>query len=258
MDLQQSDDLMKIIINCDDLGYSETVNDTILDLMEEGRVTSATVMMNAPAVEDAVRRLEGLRENSFGVHLNVSEFAPLSGHPGLRPLLDENGTFSGSARHIPLTFAVRQGVYAEWCAQIERAREFGVPISHLDSHHHVHTRPSLLHVLNRVQKKFGIRKVRLRRNVSGITHPMRTPRRARNFAWNFALRHYLHAQTTDGFTAFSTFHERLQAGVGWQGSIELMCHPGSDQFAAETMLLSGEWKEQLAKDAQLISYNQLD
>jgi hypothetical protein len=36
-----------------------------------------------------------------------------------------------------------------------------------------------------------------------------------------------------------------------------MCHPGRKKFEAETELLRGNWKETLAKDAQLISYNEL-
>jgi len=252
---------MKIIVNCDDLGANAKVNDDILELMGQGRVTSATLMMNAPAVEEAIGRIGGYR-GSFGVHLNLSEFAPLSSHPGLRPLLDEKGEFSGVIRQdcesLPLTAAIRDGVYAEWCAQIERALALGVPISHIDSHHHVHTRPGFLCLLKRIRQKFGIRRMRLRPNVSGITRPIRLPRRNRNFAWNLLLRHYAGATTTDGFAAFSAFHERLQAGKGWQGTIELMCHPGRDRYAAETELLRTDWLQQLAGDAQLIGYNDLE
>jgi len=72
---------MKIIINCDDLGANAKVNDDILDLMEQRRVTSATLMMNAPAVEEAIGRIGGHRWSSFGVHLNLSAFAPLTSTP---------------------------------------------------------------------------------------------------------------------------------------------------------------------------------
>jgi predicted glycoside hydrolase/deacetylase ChbG (UPF0249 family) len=230
--------------------------------MEQKRVTSATLMMNAPAVEDAVRQIGKYKECSFGVHLNVTEFAPLSAHPGLRPLLDERGEFAGNARrdpvNIPLTASIREGVYAEWCAQVERALALGVPVSHLDSHHHVHTRPSLLGTLKRVQQRFGIRKVRLRPNVLGASRSLRRRLHiARQLPWNFALRHFVHATTTGGFAAFSVFHERLQAGFGWDGSIELMCHPGRERYAAETDLLAGPWREQLGEGALLISYNDL-
>jgi len=252
---------MKIIINCDDLGASLNVNNRIFEMMEQRRVTSATLLMNGPAVEDAVERIGKFRECSFGVHLNLTEFSPLTDQPGLVPLLDENGDFNGtgrrSPRKIPLTASIRARVYAEWCEQIERALAQGVPISHIDSHHHVHTRLSLLPVLHGLRQRFGIRKVRLRHNVSGVAHPMSWLRHARNSAWNFTLRHYVGATTTDGFASFSTFHERLQAGLGWRGTIEVMCHPGGELFAAETELLRANWLEKLDKDAQLISYNDL-
>jgi len=254
---------MRIIINCDDLGANATVNDRIFELMEQGRVTSATLMMNGPAIEDAVKRLANYPQCSFGVHLNVTEFAPLSAHPHLLPLLNGKGEFAGNARrdpiNIPLTAAIRQGVYAEWCAQIERAFDLGVPVSHLDSHHHVHTRASLFGVLKAAQKKFGIRRIRLRPNVLGAVRSLR--KRARvltQLPWNFSLRHVAPAaETTDGFASFTIFHQRLQAGCGWAGSIELMCHPGRERYAAETELLRGPWKEQLAGVARLISYNNL-
>jgi hypothetical protein len=238
------------------------VNNSILDLMGERRVTSATLMMNAPAIEHAVRRIGKYPDNSFGVHLNLTEFLPLSSHPGLRPLLNNNGEFAGNAlrspRNIPLSSTIREGVYEEWCAQIERAFALGVPVSHIDSHHHVHTRLSLLEVLKRVRLRFGINRVRIRHNLPSLSKPIGTSRRARNFVWNFLLRHYVGVKTTDGFAAFSAFHERLKAGLRWQGTIELMCHPGGESFAEETELLRGDWKKQWAKDAKLISYNEVE
>ncbi len=59
---------MKIIINCDDLGASVTINECIFELMEQRRVTSATLLTNGSAVEDAVRQIGKYPECSFGVH----------------------------------------------------------------------------------------------------------------------------------------------------------------------------------------------
>src|SRR5579863_9711668 len=190
----------RIIINADDLGASVRVNDFVFGLMERRRVTSATLMMNGPAREDAVAKIGRYQNCSFGVHLNLTEFSPLSAHPGLVPLLDASGRFTRAALSLPLSSGMREGVFTEWCAQIESARALGVPISHLDSHHHVHTRSDLLGVLRRIQKRFGICKIRMRRNVPGVSHPMGIVRRGRNLAWNAALRRYVHARTTDGFT----------------------------------------------------------
>ena len=48
---------MKIIINADDLGLSCLVNDEIFSLIANGRITSSTIMANAPATEDALASL---------------------------------------------------------------------------------------------------------------------------------------------------------------------------------------------------------
>jgi predicted glycoside hydrolase/deacetylase ChbG (UPF0249 family) len=249
---------MKIILNCDDLGMSMSVNEAIFELMDQGRVTSATLMANAPAFDDAVRRIGKYPDCSFGVHLNLTEFAPLSSHAGLGPLLNEQGDFAGIAlinrRDFRWTAALRAGVYAEWSAQIERALAHGVAISHLDSHHHVHTQFGLLGVLKRVRQRSGIPRVRLRRNVGSWTQPMGMARRAANLAWNLTLRHVAGARTTDRFAAFSAFYDQLCCGVAWPGVIELMCHPGSERFAMETALLRGDWRGRMSREARLISY----
>jgi predicted glycoside hydrolase/deacetylase ChbG (UPF0249 family) len=249
---------MKIIVNCDDLGMSAVVNEAIFELMDQGRATSATLMANAPAFESAVSQTGNYPSCSFGVHLNVTEFAPLSSHAGLGPLLNDHGEFAGltliDRREFRWTKALCAGVYAEWSAQIERALAHGVPISHLDSHHHVHTRFGLMGVLKRLRQRFGIPRIRLRRNVGSSTSPMGMGRRATNQAWNLALRYVVWAQTSDRFAAFSTLYDDLCSGATRPGVIELMCHPGNERFVAETALLRGDWRERMSREARLISY----
>jgi predicted glycoside hydrolase/deacetylase ChbG (UPF0249 family) len=249
--------LVRIIINCDDLGASKEINDCIFDLMEQRRVTSATLMMNAPETEDALVRMRSYPACSFGIHLNGTQFAPLTAHAGLGPLLNDKGEFAGNLKRIPLTAEVREGIFAEWCAQIGRGLAAGVPFSHIDSHQFVHTVPRLFGVLKRIQKKFHIRKVRLTPNLFLPSESNSVRLRASKFAWNFALRHYFPTITVGELGSFLAFYERLQAGHHSKGSIELMCHPGRKKFEAETELLRGNWKETLARDAQLISYNEL-
>ena len=248
---------MRIILNCDDLGMSPAVNDAILGLMEAGRVTSATLMPNGQAIEDAVRGLRHFPRCSFGVHLVGTEFRPLSSHPGLAPLLNEDGEFAGNLRSIQITPFIAAGMFSEWCAQMDRALALGVPISHIDSHHHVHTEPRLFRMLKQIQKKYRVRKIRISRNVYAPQENPSTQLRLTKNLWNFVLRNYIPTITTDWFTAFWTFYERLKAGLPCAGTIELMCHPGSPLFTAETALLSTNWKQELVPGAEMISYNQL-
>ena len=44
-----------VIVNADDLGMSQEVNDATFELMSKGRISSATIMANAPATREAAR-----------------------------------------------------------------------------------------------------------------------------------------------------------------------------------------------------------
>jgi chitin disaccharide deacetylase len=248
---------MKIIINADDLGLSSAVNDAIFALMEEGRITSASLMANAPAAEAAALRLGDFPNCSFGIHLVGTELRPLSSHSGLAPLLNEIGEFAGNLRRIPITPEIAEGIFFEWCAQIDRALALGVPISHIDSHHHVHTESRLFTVVKRIQKKYGIRKVRQSRNLYAPGEEPPAKLRLAKGIWNFVLQYYVPTTTTKGFTTFETFHRLATARHSLPDNLELMCHPGAESFAHETALLRSNWREEFTPRAQLISYNSL-
>lgn len=257
---------MKVIVNADDLGISIAVNDRTFDLMERGLVTSATVIANGPAVDDTARHIRRHASASFGVHLNLTEFAPLTPRDqraGLQPLLDDTGCFAGEShlQTTPLDAATRHACFVEWCLQIRRAQSLGVEISHLDSHNHVHTMPALFPVLKRVQREFGIRRVRATWNLYPAGRPAPRLLLWKKRAWSAALRGYYRTTTTDVFTSFRVFHDRV-SGVDPGGlppceSIELMVHPGAAAFETETRLLEGTWRETLGSRIELISYQHL-
>src|SRR5580704_12941529 len=167
---------------------SKAVNASILNQLDSRQITSATLLMNAPAVEEAAYETKRYPRISFGVHLNSTQFAPLRRQEGLTTLLDDQGNFRSDLRKLRLTSGVREAIFDEWCAQVLRAIELGVSVSHLDSHNHVHTVPSLFLVLKRVQIKFGIRRVRIARNIYHKNEPTSVRLLAAKSAWNFALR----------------------------------------------------------------------
>lgn len=246
-----------IIVNADDLGLGPAVNRAVFDGMERGRVSSATILANGPAVEEAVRTARAFPHCSFGAHLNITEFRPLTGDPRLRPLLDSSGCFTGAARHTRFAAPMREAIFEEWCAQVARLRGLGLAVSHLDSHDQVHTQPALFLVLKRVQRRFGIRKVRISRNIFGPgerPHPAKT---AAKGAWNAALRHLYATRTTDRFAPFDVFHSCLAEGRRFAGTIELMVHPGHPAHEGETARLGGGWLAELGPGARLVGYGRL-
>jgi chitin disaccharide deacetylase len=248
---------MRVIVNADDLGISPAVNDAVFDLMSRRKITSATLLANGAAAEAAARRVSQFPHCSFGVHLNLTEFRPLTDSPALAPLLGSEGTFEGKAiRAVKLSRRLRDAVFEEWSAQVARVRDWGVPISHFDSHHHVHTVAGLFGVLKRLQRRFGVRRVRLTMNLYPPVLPASRKLLISKALWNFALRRWHRTRTTDGFTSLGGFDAWVAAWGRPAGrSVELMVHPGgAAMFDIENRLLEEDWRGRLPFPTELVSY----
>lgn len=237
---------VRVIINADDLGMSEVVNAAVFTALERGLVTSASILANGPAVDSLAGRLAAFPDASFGVHLNVSEFAPLTEVPQLRDLLDD-GQFC--ARSLDLRREQADSVYEEWCAQVIRVRSLGVAISHLDSHQHYHLRPVLVPVLKRVQARFGIERVRTMAGWRPGLGVRSVPQVVR--AWWFRrglLNRSPDTITTEGFGSVRVFRELVAARLLYGATFEVMAHPGNPHdpaYAEEMEWLATGWRAQV-------------
>ena len=59
------------IINADDFGLSPGVNEGIIKAHQDGILTSATILANMPAFEDAVQLAKSYPSLGVGLHLNI-------------------------------------------------------------------------------------------------------------------------------------------------------------------------------------------
>jgi predicted glycoside hydrolase/deacetylase ChbG (UPF0249 family) len=247
------------IINADDLGHSEAVNDAIFALISIRRVTSATILATAPGLEDAALRSKQFPSCSFGAHLCLTEFTTVTKAGASLPFVDSEGRFDSSRfAAVRPTSEIRSKIFEEWCGQIQRLQSLEVRVSHIDSHHHVHTRPWLFPVLKQVQRKFGIRKVRLSLNV--YYHPEHKPSLAlltKKKIFNAALRRYYRTSTTEKFTNLRWYKLISDREKIATRSIELMTHPGDPVFAEETAILTSDWFADFAHSCRVISYDDL-
>lgn len=247
---------VSIIVNADDLGISREVNDAIFRLMHQGKVTSSTILANGLAVAEAGKLAARLPECSFGVHLNLTQFTPLS-RSGVALVDPASGEFSRAIAQRRASRALAQAAYEEWTAQVERVAALGVRISHFDSHHHIHTVPALFPALKALQRRFGIRRVRISKNLY-----LPEDRPGAKLVWtkriyNASLRHVYATATTEGFTEFLSYGQMLRNGGAPDcPSVELMAHPGAAKYAEETALLEGAWNAD-APHLRLINYHAL-
>ncbi len=246
--------MLRLIINADDLGYSTAVNSAIFRWIEAGKVTSATLMANAPGLDDALRRVRDFPQASFGVHLNIEEFAPLTGNPDLAPLVDADGSFARRTRTVRRTARLLRAIYGEWCAQIERVQAGGVQVSHIDSHHHSHNLPEMLPVVGALRRRFGIRHARITMNLFEPTERKSPRTLLLKTLYNGALRYFCGYRTTAAFTYLRTAFALDPERLGQCGTVELMSHPGHPRYEDETALLAT--LERLPPH-RLISYREL-
>ncbi|OAB27058.1 hypothetical protein PMSD_24080 [Paenibacillus macquariensis subsp. defensor] len=126
----------RLIINCDDFGQSPPMNQAIMHLLEEGKVSSATIMAVAPAFEEATAWSARRRQPNVGIHLTMtSEFdalrwSSLTGDPSLH---DESGHQYKTVKEFELG-AQTKAVLKEIDAQYQRVKKSGIVISHVDNH----------------------------------------------------------------------------------------------------------------------------
>ena len=141
-----------LILNADDFGLSPGVNQGILEAHRQGLVTSTTVIAIAPYAPEAAAASTDCPGLGFGVHLCLTQGRPLL--PALlAPLLDERGLLRRPRRRPaqPYPAALRRhfaavtfaALVAELGAQVAQARALGLPVTHLDTHHHLECDPRL-------------------------------------------------------------------------------------------------------------------
>jgi chitin disaccharide deacetylase len=153
------------IINGDDFGFSAGVNQAIIQAHEQGVLTSTSLMVTGDAAEQAIATSRHHPNLAVGLHLVL-----VCGRAVLPPyqiphLVDSLGNFSDSPLVAGLRYqfhpAAREELRQEIRAQLEKFRESGLPLSHVDGHLHLHAHPVILRLLVELAQEFNIRVIRL-------------------------------------------------------------------------------------------------
>ncbi len=243
--------MSRLIVNADDLGYTEGIDRAIVELHGTGALGSATAMAAGESMENTGAALP--RTLDLGCHLvlvdGVCSWRPDPQSSG-EPTLTRNGAFRPSlGRFGPALLAGRirdREIENEAVAQIRSLQSRGLRLSHIDTHKHTHMLPGVLRPLLRAALQCGIQAVRnpfepawSRRATAGV---------ARLRRWEFAalavFRREFHREviragmrTTAGALGVlatgvldTASLERLLAALAQHGKpdacYELVCHPG--------------------------------
>lgn len=126
---------MKLILNADDFGLTESVNLGIADCFRAGTVKSTTIMMNQPGVSHASQIYKSGLIHEVGLHFTVTSGKPISDPKLIPTLVDENGFFFDRAALFNKSDVSSDEVKRELLAQYQAAIDSGFNINHIDSHH---------------------------------------------------------------------------------------------------------------------------
>ncbi|MFI4905745.1 MAG: hopanoid biosynthesis-associated protein HpnK [Steroidobacteraceae bacterium] len=153
-----------LIVTADDFGLHEAVNEAVQQASREGILTAASLMMGASATADAVRRARELPGLRVGLHLVLVDGVPLLPASEVPLLLDRSGQFGSrmvlhGARYF-LSPRARRQLEAEIRAQFRAFAATGLMLDHVNAHKHFHLHPTLLTLLLRVGREYGIKAVR--------------------------------------------------------------------------------------------------
>lgn len=271
---------LKFIINADDLGENSNINQAIKDFAEKRLISSSTILANGEDFEGARQIVRDCNHISVGAHLNLTQFESLS-KPDIfieKGIVNEKGVFTGIMKFsvknkIEFSPVLNEAIYRELSMQLEKLLDNKIPLSHIDGHNHVHYHRGLFHCIKKLQKTYGIKKIRVR-NVkplsfygiynTAFTHktpPLRNE--INNILWNLSVNYFQPSSITVDFVfSYISLYKYLLAGceLPKKGVFEIIAHPGSnylEYFTEENMLIQNRTLESLIPDFAMINYNEL-
>jgi len=239
-----------LIINADDFGWNRATDEAVDRLAQLGTLSSTTVMANMPCAEDVVGLAHDHPQLGIGVHLTLTQGAPVSPRSEVRSLIGDDGDLlplAALSRRLRRRSIEPGEVTAELTRQIRRAKQLlGARLDHWDSHHAVHRYASLHGLFLRVCAAEGLRAMRAHKH-----YWPGPPLRARHPTGGIrsaAVESYYRLQLARARRKFATPRGLLVLGSladlavlrmhDLDGTFEVLAHPATstDGFSGTAML----------------------
>jgi hopanoid biosynthesis associated protein HpnK len=233
----------ELILTADDFGLHPAVNQAVELAHGYGVLNAASLMVGAPATSDAVARAGRLPGLRVGLHLVLADGAAVLPRSAIPDLVDAHGRFRPAMVGAGFRFfflpRVRRQLAAEIRAQFEAYAATGLALDHVNTHKHFHLHPTVLSLILSIGRGFGMRAMRLPREVPAalLLRPWLALLRRRLRAAGIA-----HNDHVVGIAASGRMDEaallaalaRLPAGV-----TEIYLHPGLVSGAQVAPSMSG-------------------
>lgn len=149
-----------LIVTADDFGLHTAVNEAVEMAGRAGVLSCASLMVAEAAAVDAVRRAQALPNLRVGLHVVLADGHSVLSHARIPALVDATGRFDSRMFVRGIRFfalpAVRRQLEAEIRAQFEAFAATGLVLDHVNAHKHFHLHPTLLAMLLRIGRDYGL------------------------------------------------------------------------------------------------------
>lgn len=178
-----------LIINADDFGLSDSINEAVARAHQQGVLSSASLMVNGDAFASAVEIARAHPNLGVGLHLTLlrgKATLPCDVIPGLT---DEHGCFSSNPVKAGWSYFARNELLPqleqEMEAQFQKFTDTGLELDHVNGHLHLHLHPTILSLLLKHARRWRIKGVRLTADSWRINRQLASGR------WVYRLSHWL-------------------------------------------------------------------
>ncbi len=157
----------RLIVNADDFGSSEAVNEAVVRAYTEGVLTSCSLMVTGEAFEHAVRLAHAHPGLAVGIHLVTVMGRAVLSPAEIPTLVDEAGDFSSNPTAAGFKYyfssQAQRELRHELAAQFQKFSTTGLQLSHIDGHLHLHVHPVILPMALELGACYGVRRMRVPR-----------------------------------------------------------------------------------------------
>ncbi len=140
--------MKKLIINADDFGLTEGINNGIIDGFKKGVIKDISLIADSNAYEHAVGLAKKNDIKNIGAHIVLSEET------------DPYRKYYRFPWRYFLGAVSDKDIYSNVKNQISKIKNSGFDITHVNSHQHIHIAPRILKIFVQLAKKFDIRFIR--------------------------------------------------------------------------------------------------
>lgn len=269
----------RLIVNADDFGQSRAINAAVIRAHREGILTTASLMVNGDACDEAVTLARENPRLGVGLHLALVCGKSTLPQSDIPDLVSRNGSFSDDPVRVGMRYyfikSLLPQLRREIAAQFERFTATGLALDHVNGHLNLHLHPVIFKLLLEYADRSPIPAMRLTRD------PLWLDLRLARGNWGYRLSHALvfgclsraalpalrrrrirHTKHVFGLLQTSQVDTRYVAKLLSQlppGDSELYSHPSLDKFIDEFNALISSEARQSVRDQriELIRYQDL-